>query len=246
MQQRLHSAAPSPRIAVTIGEELPVGEYTLKVTVTDTWPEPSSFEKKFTCKETEFALVAARFSSIRKARCRQRLACRESDAVLRTPGIWLRPEHGRADLEMTIEIFDDKGKLTMPKPIRSVVHNEDRKVVAPSANFRRTDAKSAGSLCKDRPHRQDNQEDRKVRIAWLRIRERPTDAADSHLPPGHEWDGDSADCPSAAESRSQLLGSTINDELPPPPRSSHCVHGPGQPARHNQLAAGHSRIRVAQ
>ena len=39
-------------------------------------------------------------------------------------------------------------------------------------------------------------------------------------PRGHEWSGDAADCPDCADDDwKQSLGSTIDDELPPPPRS---------------------------
>ena len=118
-------------VSVTIGEELPVGEYTLKVTIADNLAHASdSFEKKFTCKETEFALVAVRFSADAEGRVPSPVGGTMSQTLfLRARGVGFDKSTGELDIEMTIQVFDAKDKPVMPKPIRTVVHSEDPKVV---------------------------------------------------------------------------------------------------------------------
>lgn len=123
-------------VSVIMGDDLPVGEYTVKVTVTDNQARASdSFERKFTCKDSEFALVAMRFSQDPDGRVPAPVGGVVSQTLyMRARGVGFDKSKGEIDVEMTIEIFDAKGKPTMPKPIRSVVHNEDPKVV-PTVGF---------------------------------------------------------------------------------------------------------------
>ncbi len=118
-------------VSVTIGDELPIGEYTLKVTVTDNLAKTSdSFEKKLTCKEKKFALVAMRFSQDPQGKVPAAVGGVASQTLyFKARGVGFDKSTGELDLEMTIEVFDSKGKPVMPKPIRSVVHNEDANVV---------------------------------------------------------------------------------------------------------------------
>ena len=118
-------------VAVTVGDELPVGEYTLKVTITDNLARAAdSFEKKFTCKEREFALVAVRFSQDPENKVPAAVGGVVSQTLyFKARGVGFDKSTGELDVEMTIQVFDSTGKPVMPKPIRSVVHNEDADVV---------------------------------------------------------------------------------------------------------------------
>jgi hypothetical protein len=117
--------------SVTIGEEMPVGEYTFKVTITDNLARASdSFERKFTCKAQEFALVAVRFSQDAEGRIPATVGGIVSQTLfIKARGVGFDKSKGELDLEMSIQVFDAKGKPVMPKPIRSLVHNEDPNVV---------------------------------------------------------------------------------------------------------------------
>lgn len=118
-------------VSVTIGEELPLGEYTLKVTITDNLARTSdAFERKFTCKAEEFALVAVRFSQDAEGRIPAPVGGVVSQTLfLKARGIGFDRSTGELDVEMTIQVFDLKGNPLMPKPIRKGVHSEDPKAV---------------------------------------------------------------------------------------------------------------------
>jgi hypothetical protein len=114
-----------------IGDELPIGEYTVKVTVTDNLArESDSFERKFKCKEQEFALVVVRFFQDADGRVPAPVGGVVSQTLyMKARGVGFDRSKGELDVEMTIEVLDPKGKPVMPKPIRTVIHNEDPKVV---------------------------------------------------------------------------------------------------------------------
>jgi hypothetical protein len=118
-------------VAFTIGEELPVGDYTIKVTVTDNLArESDSFERKFKCKDLEFALVAVRFYQDADGRVPATVGGIVSQTLfLKARGVGFDKSKGEIDVEMTIEVLDPKGKPVLAKPIRSMVHNEDANVV---------------------------------------------------------------------------------------------------------------------
>lgn len=119
------------QVSVTIGEEFPVGEYTLRVTITDNLARASdSFERKFTCKAEEFALVSVRFSQDAEGRIPAPVGGVVSQTLfLKARGIGFDRGTGELDVEMTIQVFDLKGNPLMPKPIRKGVHSEDPKFV---------------------------------------------------------------------------------------------------------------------
>lgn len=118
-------------VSVTMGQELPVGEYTLKVTITDNLAKASdSFEQKFTCKAEEFALVAVRFSQDPDGKVPASVGGIASQTLyFKGRGVGFDRSKDEIDVEMTIQIYDLKGQPMMPKPIRSVVHVEDPKTV---------------------------------------------------------------------------------------------------------------------
>ena len=133
LQQRLALGGGTfpAHVSIAIGEELPVGEYALKVTITDNLARASdSFTKKFTCKETEFALVAVRFSADAEGRMPSPVGGAVAQTLfLHARGVGFDRSKGELDVEMTIEILDAAGKPTMPRPVRTVVHNEDPEAV---------------------------------------------------------------------------------------------------------------------
>jgi hypothetical protein len=118
-------------VTITLGAELPAGEYTLSVTVTDNLSKASdSSDKKFTCKPEEFALVGMRFFQDPDGKVPAPVGGIVSQSLFfKARGVGFDRSKGELDLEMTIQVFDAAGKPMMPKPIRSVVHNEDPNVV---------------------------------------------------------------------------------------------------------------------
>ena len=107
-------------VSVNIDDDLPLGEYTLKVTITDNLARASdSFERKFTCKAEEFALAAVRFSQDAEGRIPAPVGGVVSQTLfLKARGIGFDRSTGVLDVEMTIQVFDLKGNPVMPKPIR--------------------------------------------------------------------------------------------------------------------------------
>jgi hypothetical protein len=61
-------------------------------------------------------------------------------------GVGFEKSTGELEVEMVIQVLDAKGKPLMPKPIRSVVHNEDAKVVKSATTIR-----LRGQLALNRP-----------------------------------------------------------------------------------------------
>jgi hypothetical protein len=116
---------------VILGHEMPVGEYTIRVTMTDNLAKESdSFERKFTCKAEEFSLVAVRFWQDADGKIPATVGGTASQTLfIRARGVGFDKSKGEIDVEMELEVMDAKGKAVMPKPIKTVVHNEDPAVV---------------------------------------------------------------------------------------------------------------------
>lgn len=119
------------QVNVTIGDGLPSGDYTLKVTITDDLAGASdSFEQKFKCKETDFSMVAIRFWQDADGRVPATVGGTVSQTLYFTArGVGFDKSTGEIDLQFTIEVLDAKGKPVMPKPISTPVRHEDADVV---------------------------------------------------------------------------------------------------------------------
>jgi hypothetical protein len=114
-------------VRLTLDEVVPPGDYTLKVTVTDNLAkETVSFERKLTSKEPTLSIVAPSF-----------FADPEGKIPASTSGlvgqklffhfkcIGFDRSQGKIDVDMHVQILDDKGTDTMPKPIQVSLKTED-------------------------------------------------------------------------------------------------------------------------
>ena len=109
-----------------LGEEVPPGEYEMKVEVTDLIAkETASFRHRFTCTKEEFALVQVRFSHDAAGDVHASPGGLVSQALhVRMKAIGFDKSKNEIDVEMEIDVLDAAGKPVMPRPIRTGVHNE--------------------------------------------------------------------------------------------------------------------------
>jgi hypothetical protein len=121
-----------PGIArVNLLPDTPLGEYTLRVTITDQLArESATAEYKYTVKETEFALVAMRFHQDREGLVPAPVGGVVGQTVfLQMRGVGFDRSDDEFDLELAIQVFDAAGKPVMPKPLIAPLHSEKADVV---------------------------------------------------------------------------------------------------------------------
>ena len=109
-----------------LGEDVPPGDYEIKVDVTDLISkEIASFRYKFTCKKEEFALLWVRFSHDAAGDVPAPAGGVVSQALhVRMKAVGFDRSKGEIDVEMEIAVFDAAGKPVMHRPFRTGVHNE--------------------------------------------------------------------------------------------------------------------------
>jgi hypothetical protein len=121
---------------LNLGDKIPEGAYTFSITVKDNLADESvSFERKVTAKAPSFSIVSPEFFYDAEYKVfapgggvvGQKL-------FFRMKGVGIDKSPGKVDVEMTIQVLDDKGKEVMPKPISVKIANEDPEVVK-KANF---------------------------------------------------------------------------------------------------------------
>lgn len=118
--------------AFSFGKATPPGKYTLKVTVTDKLGKGSaSFERAVTCVKPAFALVRRELHHDA-----ERKAPAGTTAALgaRVYYRFLATEYDRSkqklDLQMTVQVYDDKRQPQMPKPVVVSAATDDAAAVA--------------------------------------------------------------------------------------------------------------------
>jgi hypothetical protein len=107
------------------------GEYELVMEFKDLISkETTSFRRKIVCKPVEFAPVRVRYyyDAAGEAPARVGGTVRQN-LHIRMSAVGFDRSRGEIDVEMRLEVFDVGGKLLLPKPIRSTVHNEKPDVV---------------------------------------------------------------------------------------------------------------------
>ena len=106
--------------------DLPPGEYELMVEVSDLLSkESASFRRKVVCKPETFALLHVRFFHDRAERAPVRVGGTVGQLlVVRMLVVGFDRSKNEIDLEMEIQVLDEKGKPLMPKPLQVEYHNE--------------------------------------------------------------------------------------------------------------------------
>jgi hypothetical protein len=121
-----------PGIArVNLLPDTPLGEYTLRVTITDQLArESATFDYKYTVKAEEFALTAMRFHQDRDGRVPAPIGGIVGQTVfLQMRAVGFDRSDDEFDLELGIQVFDSAGKPVMPKPLTFPLHSEKAEVV---------------------------------------------------------------------------------------------------------------------
>jgi hypothetical protein len=114
------------RAVLTLGDPLTPGKYTLEVGYTDLIAKKTaSFKREFTCKPTEFAIAGLRFYQDKEGRVPAPVGGMLSQTLfIQARAIGFDKSNDEIDVEMRIEVLDEKGKVLTPKPIKVVLHSE--------------------------------------------------------------------------------------------------------------------------
>lgn len=123
-----------------LGDKLPAGDYSLTITYTDKISsEKATFQRKFTSKPSEFALVAPDFSYDLDGK----LPAPAGGVVgqllhFRIRAIGLDRTQEKISASMALQVFDAQGKEELAKPLTAAFKNDDAEVVKqiPVVNFR--------------------------------------------------------------------------------------------------------------
>jgi hypothetical protein len=118
--------------SVSLGSKFPTGDYTYKLTITDNLAEESvSFERKFKCVASKFALVRPRFTHDKEGTSPAGSHGFVGELLhFRLHAIGFEREQGKIKLAMEIQTFDKAGKPQMPKPQRFDFLGDDAAKVA--------------------------------------------------------------------------------------------------------------------
>lgn len=115
----------------TFAEKVKPGQYKLTVRVTDnTSGESATAERLITLKAAEFALVMPRFSYDADGKIPAPAAGMLGQTLhASVKALGLDASKGVIDSEMKLQIYDDKGKPTMPRAITASFRHDDPKTV---------------------------------------------------------------------------------------------------------------------
>ncbi len=125
-----------------LGEEVPPGDYEMKVEVTDLISkEQASFRHKFVCKKEEVALVQVRFFHDDAGEAPAPAGGVASQSLhVKMKAVGFERSKGEIDVEMEIVVLDAAGKPVMPRPIKAGVHNEKPEEVKQITSIRLSSA----------------------------------------------------------------------------------------------------------
>jgi hypothetical protein len=115
--------------------EAPAGEYKLTVTITDHLANKSaSFERTINCVKATYSLVRPRFSYDKDGHSSASLTniCGQQ-VFFKLMAVHFDRSEKKIDMQMEIQVLDDKGKEMMLNPIKAKVLTEDPDVVKKNA-----------------------------------------------------------------------------------------------------------------
>jgi hypothetical protein len=122
---------------VTLPAQSPVGKYSLEVVFTDKRSSQSAnFRRQFSVLPSKLAIVGFRFFYDAEGKIPA------SGAGLRSENLHFRfrvvgfdRSHGKINTQMTMNVQDQSGKDTMPKPVQAAIANDDPATVKKSTNL---------------------------------------------------------------------------------------------------------------